>query len=464
MKLTIYGAGQTVTGSQYVLEVNGQTLLLECGLYQGHRSDTFAKNLNFEFSPRAVDAAILSHAHIDHSGNLPNLVKQGYSGPIYVTPATAGLCELMLMDSAHIQESDVKFVNRKRERRGEPLIEPLYTQADAAEVFPLMVPTPYGQEFEPINGVTAHLVDAGHILGSSAVVLDVQENGRRFRFWFSGDIGRLNLPLLKDPILPERVDYLMMECTYGDKPHADPQAAYDELRTVCRSAIERSGKIIIPAFAVGRTQELVYYFNQMMTDGEIPKVPVYVDSPLAVNTTRVFQEYPDLYDEETWQFIRENRHPALNFPQLTYTQSADESKALNDKPGPMIIISASGMAETGRILHHLKNNIENPRNTVLIVGWQAPDTLGRRLAERAPLVKIFGETYQRRAEVVTIGGLSAHAGQNMLMQYARASQSQLRKIILVHGEPTPALALMEKFKTEQMPSAAYPEIGETLEI
>ncbi len=215
---------------------------------------------------------------------------------------------------------------------------------------------------------------------------------------------------------------------------------------------------------MGRTQELVYYFNQMMTDGEIPKVPVYVDSPLAVNTTRVFQKYPDLYDEETWQFIRENRHPALNFPQLTYTQSADESKALNDKPGPMIIISASGMAETGRILHHLKNNIENPRNTVLIVGWQAPDTLGRRLAERAPLVKIFGETYQRRAQVVTIGGLSAHAGQNMLMQYARASQSQLRKIILIHGEPTPALALMEKFKTEQMPSAAYPEIGETLEI
>ncbi|HQO98270.1 MAG TPA: MBL fold metallo-hydrolase [Anaerolineaceae bacterium] len=464
MKITFNGAAQTVTGSQYLLEANGAKLLLECGLFQGRRAQTYEQNRTFRFQPPEVDAMILSHAHIDHSGNLPNLVKRGFTGLIYTTKATARLSGLMLLDSAHIQESDVRFVNRKRERRGETPVEPLYTSQDAEDVMPLFQPMDYGAEFEPIPGVTARLLDAGHILGSAAIVLDIKEKGRRYRLWFSGDIGREKLPLLQDPVLPEAADYLMMECTYGDKPHRDPQLAYEELRTVVNKTIERGGKVIIPAFAVGRTQEIVYSLNTMMSNREMPKIPVYVDSPLAVNISQVFQEFTDYFDAETRQFVREHHHPALDFPQLTYIRSVDESKALNDRHDPMIIISASGMAETGRILHHLRNNIENPKNMILIVSWQAPNTLGRRLADRETEVNIFGERFQRRAEVATIGGLSAHAGQKMLVKYARETRSQLQKVILVHGESKPAQALREKLMDEDIGPIHYPGPGQSMDI
>lgn len=464
MKILFNGAARTVTGSRHLLEINGKRLLLDCGLFQGRRKDFYERNQNFDFDVTSVDAVILSHAHIDHSGNLPNLVKNGYTGPIYTTEATAALSDVMLQDAGHIQESDAEFVNKKRALRGEPPIEPLYTVEDARQVNALFRGVRYGQAFEPIPGVTAKFLDAGHILGSAGVQLDVRENGHSTRIWFSGDIGRENLPLMADPVLPNAPDYLIMECTYGDKPHRDPQLAYEEFRDVVFRTVRRGGKVIIPAFAVGRTQEIVYSLNRMFSDGELPPVPVFVDSPLAVATSQVFQKFTDLFDAETQQFIREERHPALNFKQLRYVQSVDESKSLNYRTDPMIIISASGMAETGRILHHLKNNIEDPKNTVCIVSWQAPNTLGRRLADREKIVRIYGEEYTVRAEIATIGGLSAHAGQDMLVNYARAAGPQLRKIFLVHGEPDAAGALTARLKGEVSASIEYPDIGQEVDI
>lgn len=464
MIINFNGAARTVTGSQFLLEINGKQLLLECGLFQGRREDTYRVNRTFHFNPRKIDAVILSHAHIDHSGNLPNLVKAGYRGPIYATPPTAKLADIMLRDSGHIQELDAQFVNKKRARRGEPPLAPLYTVEDAERVKRHLHSVEYTEAFEPVEGVTARLLDAGHILGSAGVALDINENGRRFRLWFSGDIGRLKLPLLKDPILPEAADYLIMESTYGDKPHRDPEEAYVEFRDQVLRTVKRGGKVIIPAFAVGRTQELVYDLNRMMTGGEIPRVPVFVDSPLAVNASQIFREFTGYFDDEAKEFARTGRHPALNFDQLTYIQSVEESKDLNRRHEPMIIISASGMAESGRILHHLRNNIENPRNTILIVSWQAPYTLGRKLADREKVVRIFGETYYRQAEVVTIGGLSAHAGQDMLLNYAKASASSLKQIFVVHGEPTSSEALMGRIRDQQKTRIDYPEPFDFTEI
>ncbi len=464
MIINFLGAARTVTGSQFLLEVNDHRLLLECGLFQGKRAESITRNRNFVFDVTSVDAVLLSHAHIDHSGNLPNLVRNGYRGPIYATSATASLAEIMLLDSAHVQEMDVQYLNKKRAKRGEPPVEPLYTTLDAGNVLPLLRPLAYDEEFEPVPGVTVRMEDAGHILGSAGVVLDVKEKGRRFRLWFSGDIGRLKLPLLRDPILPEKPTYLMMECTYGDKSHNDPDEAYVEFREVIRKTVQRGGKVIIPAFAVGRTQELVYFLNKMISEQEIPRIPVFVDSPLAVNATRIFRKFPELFDDETNEFIRQERHPALSFDQLTYVGSVEESKRLNERREPMVIISASGMAEAGRILHHLKNNIEDPRNTICIVSWQAPHTLGRRLADRETEVRIFGETYRRKAEVATIGGLSSHAGQDMLVNYARAGRGDLKQIFLVHGEAAPAAALQGRLNDSQDAPVLYPELGQSVEI
>ena len=465
MKIRFYGAARTVTGSQHLLEVNGNKLLLECGIFQGKRRDFYERNRSFPFDPRSLDAVILSHAHIDHSGNLPNLVKQGYNGPIYVTPPTADLAGVMLLDSAHIYEEDAAYLNKKKRKHGEPYIEPLYTRADAERVPALFHTIGYEQPFEPVPGIQARLVDAGHILGSAAVVLEIREGGKKTRLWFSGDIGRFKLPLIADPVLPKDVDYLIMECTYGDKPHRDPDLAYAEFRDTVKRTVARGGKVVIPAFAVGRTQELVYDLNRMISDGEIPRIPVFVDSPLAINASEVFRRHPDYFDDETHQFMQSGHHPALDFPGLRYTRSVSESKEINTIDQPMVIISASGMAETGRILHHLAHNIEDPRNTICIVSWQAPDTLGRRLAERQPKVRIFGEEMPVRAEVATIGGLSAHAGQAMLIDYAKAAnQNGLKHIFLVHGEENPAAILMEKLQTENIRAVSYPDYGQVVEI
>ncbi|GAB4479019.1 MAG: MBL fold metallo-hydrolase [Anaerolineales bacterium] len=465
MRITFFGAAQTVTGSQHLLEINGHRLLLDCGLFQGRRADTYTRNRRLPYPAHQIDAMILSHAHIDHSGNIPNLVKSGFRGPIYATPATSHLAKVMLLDSAHIQEDDAEYLNRKRRKKGEPPIEPIYSMADAEQAAPYFHDIPYDHPFEPVPGVIARLIDAGHILGSAAICLDIEEKGHRFRLWFSGDIGRPDLPIIRDPVLPDQADYLIMECTYGDKSHDDPQKAYDELRETVQRTISRGGKVIIPAFAVGRTQEIVYSLHRMINQGELPPLPVYVDSPLAVNISDIFRQHPECFDEETRQFILDDRHHELfGFNRLTYVRSVEESKALNDRHDPMVIISASGMAEVGRILHHLKNNIENPRNTVLIVSWQAPNTLGRRLAEREKRVRIFGEEYTRRAEVVTIGGYSAHAGQPFLLKYAQATAKQAKKIFLVHGETKAATALQEKFAQNGILRVAYPTLHQTISI
>jgi metallo-beta-lactamase family protein len=464
MRIHFHGAAQTVTGSQHLLEINGHRLLLDCGLYQGRRSETYERNLNFAHDPRKVDAVILSHAHIDHAGNLPNLVKNGYEGPIYATRASVDLSTIMLADSGRIQESDAEFVNRKRLARNEQPIEPLYREADAARASQLFHAVEYEKPFVPVPGVVARFVEAGHILGSAAVSLEIEEKGKKVRFWFSGDIGRFKLPLLRDPVLPDAAEYLLMECTYGDKPHNDPSQASDEFQQVVSRTLKRGGKVIIPAFAVGRTQELVYHLNMMMFSRDVPPAPVFVDSPLAVNASMIFRKHPEIFDDETRWFVQQAQHPALDFKLLTYVQSVEESKALNLRKDPMIIISASGMAETGRILHHLKNNIEDSKNTVCIVSWQAPHTLGRRLADREKQVKIFGEPYTVRAEVATIGGLSGHAGQDLLTRYAVNVKNTVRKIFLVHGEAGPAAALTEKLKNQNMDDVYYPALHSSVEL
>ena len=464
MRINFHGAAHTVTGSQHLLEINGHRLLLDCGLYQGRREESYARNLKFSHDPHKVDAVLLSHAHIDHCGNLPNLVDDGFNGSIFATRATVDLATIMMADSGRIQEADAEFVNKKKHARGETPIEPLYTEADAEAAAKLFQGVEYGAPFEPIPGVIARFVEAGHILGSAAISLEIEEKGRKIRFWFSGDIGRYKLPLLRDPVLPEAADYLLMESTYGDKSHEDPTAAFDEFREVVKRTLNRGGKLIIPAFAVGRTQEIVYHLNEMMSHGEVPKAPVFVDSPLAVRASNVFRAHPECFDEETRKFVMEARHPALDFKMLTYIQSVEESKALNERKEPMIIISASGMAETGRILHHLKNNIENPMNTVCIVSWQAPYTLGRRLADREKQIRIFGEVYNRKAEVATIGGLSGHAGQDLLIKYATNVKDSVKKIFLVHGEEKQAGILTEKLKAQNLREIYYPELHSSVEI
>lgn len=464
MRINFHGAAHTVTGSQHLIEVNGSKLLLDCGLYQGRRVDTYARNLNFRYSPRSVDAVILSHAHIDHAGNLPNLVKQGYEKNIFATHATVDLGSLMIRDSGRIQESDAEFVNKKRAQRGDDPIDPLYTEQDAEDAAGLFKGVNYAEAFEPIPGVIARFYEAGHILGSAGVSLEIEEKGKKIRLWFSGDIGRYKMPLLRDPVLPESVDYMIMESTYGDKSHSDPSNAYTEFREVVKRTVERGGKVIVPAFAVGRTQELVYNLNQMMEDGDVPKVPVFVDSPLAVNATQVFKNHLECFDEETAQFVREARHPALDFNMLTYVKSVEESKALNERKEPMVIISASGMAETGRIVHHIRNNIENPKNTICIVSWQAPNTMGRRLADREPQVNIFGEVYKRKCDVATIGGLSGHAGQDLLVKYAMGVKNSVKQIFLVHGEEKQAMTLKGLLNERKLGQVHYPDLHESVDL
>jgi metallo-beta-lactamase family protein len=465
MRITFHGAAQTVTGSQHLLEVNGYRLLLECGLYQGRRKEAFKRNRSFHFDPRKLDAVLLSHAHIDHSGNLPSLVKKGYRGPIYTTDATAHLSNIMLLDSGHIHESDAEFVNKKRAYKDEPPIEPLYTIEDAGQVAQYFESMPYDHPFEVVPGVQAQLVEAGHILGSAAIVLDIEEEERHYRLWFSGDIGRRDLPILRDPVLPSEADYLIMECTYGDKAHQSPESSYNELQEVVQKALERKGKVIIPSFAVGRTQELVYCLHRMIDAGEIPQIPVFIDSPLAVNVSDIFRAHPECFDEEALEFMHNDVHRSiLGEGLVTYVRSVERSKAINYDPRSMVIISASGMAETGRILHHLKNNIENPSNTILIVSWQAPHTLGRRLAERVSRVKIFGEEYKRKAKVVTIGGFSAHGGQPFLVEYGLASRRSLKQVFLVHGEERGAEPLMGKMIEGGVKRVAFPGMHESVVI
>jgi len=464
VNVQFWGAARTVTGSMHLLTINGVQILLDCGLYQGKRDESLERNSHLPFDPHSIDLMILSHAHIDHSGNIPSLVKNGYNGPIYCTFATRDLCATMLPDSGHIQEMDAAYANKKRARKGEPPVEPIYTQEEAVSCLGQFVSLGYERAFPLMPGVHLTFYDAGHILGSAIVQLDIASSngGGPHRLVFSGDLGRPDKPIIEDPTPIEGCDTLIIESTYGNRTHKDVDSSRDELRRVVLETARRGGKVIVPAFAVGRTQELVYDLNQLISDGELPDLPVFVDSPLAIDATSVFRLHPECYDDEVGQFLRETgaRDP-FGFGRLQYTRSVDQSKAINDMPGPAIIISASGMAETGRIQHHLKNNIPDPRNTVLIVGWQAPDTLGRHIVDKHETVKIFGERFPLRAQVETINGFSAHADRGELLGWVQAMHKRPAKAFVVHGEPEPAQALADGLAGLGVGETCVPDRGET---
>jgi metallo-beta-lactamase family protein len=467
MELEFWGAAQTVTGSMHLLKVNGHNILLDCGLYHGPRKEAFERNRNFPFDITEIDVLIVSHAHIDHTGNIPTLVKQGYQGPIWATAATRDLCAIMLRDSAYIQESDVKYVNKRRARQGKTLFEPLYTQEDALEALTLFQSVGYNRLFEPVPAVQVHYRDAGHVLGSASVTLDIDDNGKHKRLVFSGDIGRKNLPILRDPQPVDKADFIIMESTYGQRFHESPGKARSDLKEAVLEAVDKNGKVIIPSFAVGRTQEIVYALHQLLEEDEIPSIDVFVDSPLAVNATEIFRLHPEVYDRETIDFLAEtNSHDPFGFEGVKYIRSVEESKALNDYQQPAVIISASGMCESGRILHHLKNNITDKRNTVLFVGYQAENTLGRKILEGQPVVPIFGEEYEVKAKVLKIEGYSAHADHNGLLAWLRAAQERgnPQQLFLVHGEVESANALAEAAREQGIPKVYVPERGQGFEL
>lgn len=463
MKISFLGAVRTVTGSQHLLAVNGYKILLDCGMYQGNQPKEDKVEGAFDFDPAEINAVLLSHAHIDHSGNLPTLVKNGYEGPIYTTHATMHLADVMMRDSAHIQEADAEYLNRKRNGNGKQVVKPLYTVEDAKRAALQLQKMEYQAPFEPAPGILARFVEAGHILGSAAIVLDVEQDGVTHRVWYSGDIGRMNLPILRDPVLPENVDTLIMESTYGDRLHPEPEQAERELLEALKQTFERGGKVIIPSFAVGRTQELVYVIRKLTEQGELPVVPVYVDSPLAVEASDIFRKHWQFFDEEASEEAEPGQWgAALEFPGLTYIRTVEESRALNEQRQPMVIISASGMANNGRILHHLANTIGDSRNTILIVSFQGKNTLGRQLAEGAEKVEIFGEVYNRKAEVMQVGGFSAHAGQDLLVEYG--SQARGKQVFLVHGEEPAAEALRAKLHEAGVERVSIPFQRQVVEI
>ena len=468
MKITFHGAARTVTGSRHLVEVNGKQILLDCGLYQGARRESYERNQNFPFDVSQVDCMVLSHAHIDHSGNIPNLVKNGFRGPIYCTHATRDLCAVMLLDSASIHERDAEFVNKKRKKRGEAPVEPLYTTEDAVASLTYFSSESYNRAVQIEPGVTLTFIDAGHMLGSASVILDIEEHEamRDVRLVFSGDIGRVDLPIIRDPHFPESADVVIMESTYGDRLHVTLKTLQEQLKTIINQTVERRGAVIIPAFAVGRTQQLVFELHKLMDNREIPPIPIYVDSPLASNTTAVFRTHPECYDEEIRHFMLEDATHAdpFGFEGLKYTSSVEESMALNDLQDSFIVISASGMMEHGRVLHHLRNRISDSRTTVLVTGWQAPNTLGRRLVEGEKMVRIFGEEHTNRAHVEVLNGFSGHADQNGLLEWVEKLRRKPYQLFLVHGEATAAETLRHELNARYAFRVDIPNMGQMFEV
>jgi metallo-beta-lactamase family protein len=459
LKLEFLGAAREVTGSMHRLETPSGSLLVDCGFHQGRRAESTERNRQLPEAARTASAVVLTHAHIDHSGSLPTLVRDGWRGTIWCTPATRDLCAYMLRDSARIQLADAEWLNRKlRDQPDFTPVEPIYEERDAIQAVARMVAVPYGIPFTPIAGVTARFLDAGHVLGSAQAVLETE--GRRLVF--TGDLGRKGMPILRDPELPGRADYLVMESTYGGRRHGSLGELHVELARVVADTVARRGKLVIPAFALGRTQEVVYALNRLYHEHRIPEVPVYVDSPLSVNLTEVFHLHPDCYDEETREFVERSGDP-FTFRTLRYVASREESMALNAQPGPMIIISSSGMCESGRVVHHLRNTVEDEHNTILIVGFMAQHTLGRRLAERRPRVRIFGVDRDLHARVEILHGFSAHADRQELLDYARAMASPPRRAFLVHGEPEEQQPLRQAL-VEMGWQVEAPARGETFAI
>jgi len=464
MKIHFFGATRTTTGSVYLFEVNGRRLLLECGLFQGRREESIQRNCCFPFDPRQVDAAVLSHAHIDHAGNLPNLCKQGYTGNIYCTFATRDLSGIMLVDSAQIQKDDAAFVSKKRAKQKLPPVEPLYSEADAEKVLQQFVALNYDRPFPVLDGVTVTFRDAGHILGSAQVVLDVQEGGRKFRYLFSGDVGRGGDEILRDPETVDNVDYLQIESTYGGREHSVRTDADETVGRLVLETLKQNGKVIIPAFSVGRTQQIVYVLHQLTLAGKLPRVPIYVDSPLSVNATEIYRLHPECFNDKINKFLHEKENP-FGMENLTYIRELANSMKLNDLKDPAIIISASGMCEAGRIRHHLKNHIGDPKNLVLFIGYCAEHTLGAQIVTGANPVNIFGEPYPVRAKVVSLDTYSGHADKNELRQYVGRISGDLKKIVCIHGEEEQCLAHAETLRVmKPRAEVLVPEYKQVVEI
>lgn len=466
MQIEFIGGARTVTGSQHLLHINGKKILLECGLFQGRRSETYDRNKNFKLNPAEIDVMILSHAHIDHSGNIPNLVSKGFKGLIYATSATVDLCQIMLRDSAHLQEKDIEFVNKKRKKKNEEALDPLYTLEDVEKAMDQFVGVQYNRAIDLYPGIRVTFRDAGHILGSAGVFLEIEEkDGRKINLGFSGDIGRPDSPVIKSPDVLRDLDVLIMESTYGNRHHSPAEEVEEDFSTTINEVINNGGKVIIPAFAVGRTQTIVYMLHKLFDQNRIPEIPIYVDSPLAVDATAVFRSHPECLDRETGRIFLEEGSDPFGFGRLKYIKKTEESKELNDKKGSMIIISASGMAEGGRILHHLANNIGNPKNLILFVGYAAEHTLARRIMDGDKKVNIFGEEYDVNAKIKIMDYFSGHADQKELLDYLRLNnQNKLKSIFLVHGEEDMAFPLREKIIQKGYQNVQYPASGEIINI
>ena len=473
MKITFLGATRTVTGSNFLVEAAGKKFLVDCGMWQGREDIEIQNGEDFEYNPAEIDFMLLTHAHIDHSGRIPKLYNEGFRNKIYAHKATCDLCTLMLPDSGHIQEAEIEWKNRKRIRKGEKELPPLYTAEDALKSLEVFEPVKYDEIVEITPDIHVRFNDAGHMLGSSIIELWVKEDGKETKTVFTGDLGNNDIPLLSEPTMIESTDYLVMESTYGSRLHLRNEEKAKMFLDIVSETLDNGGTVVIPSFAVGRTQEILYEINKLkdiITDEEfkrkyktLMKSPVYVDSPLAISATEVFKENMELFDEETQAQIMQGDNP-LEFPGLEFTRTADESKVLNEDPKSSIIISASGMCEVGRIKHHLKHNLWNPKSTILFVGYQAPGTLGYSIVNGAKKVKIFGEEIAVNARIEYIEGYSGHADQEGLMNFIYSFITKPKHIFLVHGEPESQDILQAKIEEETKIGVTVPEFGETYEL
>jgi metallo-beta-lactamase family protein len=436
MKISFHGAARVVTGSKHLLHINpDKKVLLDCGMFQGMGKDTIELNSHWGFEPKQVDHLILSHAHIDHIGLVPKLVKDGYAGKIYCTPATASLAKLLLLDSARIQEADAKYVNRLRDKQGREHVEPLYTEEEATAVFPLFETIPYNEHYKIDDQVELMYTDCGHIIGSAAVNLVVKENGKKTRITFSGDVGRYRDMLLRSPQIFPQTDFVLLESTYGDRLHDLVTVANDALfNHIVETCLERKGKLVIPAFSLGRTQEILYMLNRLELEKRLPPLTYYVDSPLSIKITDAVKKYPDYFNANVQELLKRDKD-VFAFKGLQYLDSVEESMALNDSNEPCVIISSSGMAEAGRVRHHIAHNVEDARNTILMTGYCEPQSLGGRLKTKPPEVGIFGKRYVVRAQIAEITSLSAHGDYEDLCQWlACQAPSEVKRLFLVHGD------------------------------
>ena len=473
MKITFLGATKTVTGSNFLVEGAGKKFLVDCGLFQGKATEELENEEPFEFDINSIDFMLLTHAHIDHSGRIPKLYKEGYRNDIIATKATCDLCSIMLPDSGHIQEMEITWQNKKRIRKGEEELEPLYTAEEAARSLELFKPVKYDEIIEIDENIHIRFNDAGHMLGSSTIEVWINENGKEEKVVFSGDLGNNDIPLLSEPTMIEDTDYLVMESTYGSRLHMRNDDKAELFLDIVSETLEQGGTVVIPSFAVGRTQEILFEINKLKDKRddeefrkkyeELMRVPVYVDSPLAISATEVFEENMDLFDEETKAYIQKGNNP-LEFPGLKFTRTVEESKALNESDESCIIISASGMCDVGRIKHHLKHNIWNPKNTILFVGYQAPGTLGYSIVNGAKKIKLFGEEVAVNARIEYIEGYSGHADQEWLMNFIYSFITKPKQIFLVHGEPEGQKILKEKILQETKIPVIIPEFGEVYSI